>query len=331
MTSNSYRPFSIISRYQSFPIFISNNSTHFCPQIFIHGLVVKDPVVGFYFVDHIHRVNLLDDPRSSRLHNQEKDAHREIESTIQMIEKKMSVLEEKKSEAADLTAVIEKLKNANRTAPEISLHSLQLHILNEEIKQLTREIEITKDSIGEMKQLLRDLEDDKIHQLERQQDVQKQINALEAQLVVENRQSQVLVSHLMTMQAPTTATTVVIESEQSDEQKDDNAQSVHLPPTRLERELNLLALKKRLNLQQRENRKLKEIAEVAKQEPPTTEKSIVHVPKWVEMLNDTLEKSKTLRIKAKSKANESTDAGEVMNFKEKLSFFISHAHDADDE
>jgi DNA invertase Pin-like site-specific DNA recombinase len=105
--------------------------------------------------------------------------------------------------------------------------------------------------------------------------------------------------------------------------------------TRVEREMELLNLKKQLEIEKGELKRLRDIAEEAKSEvaralemasqsPAQVSATGKHlVPTWVKLLNENTKRSDTIRVKAKQKAKDAIEAGAVMNFKDKLLFFTS--------
>jgi hypothetical protein len=110
--------------------------------------------------------------------------------------------------------------------------------------------------------------------------------------------------------------------------------------SRVEREMQLILLRKRLESERKQTEQLRAIAALAKQEVERAlEMARLHsqqelragakpiVPKWIQMLNEHSNKSATIRKLAKHKADSAVDLGGVMSFRDKILFFTS-AQDA---
>jgi hypothetical protein len=101
--------------------------------------------------------------------------------------------------------------------------------------------------------------------------------------------------------------------------------------TRIEREFEVLALRKELERQKQETEMLKQISDRAKDEVSKimevkTQSGDGKVPEWIKQLNNYAAMSQTIRIKTKKQGQVS---GENMTFQEKMLLFTANQHNDD--
>ena len=223
---------------------------------------------------------------------------------------------------------------------------------------LEEEIATSQQAVKEITTVVETLEQDQGDQLARQQQIQNVIDEVKAQLAqqteirsdihqqlselkssyekakgdekalkqIAQRASQVKVTQ------PAPAASVAGGSHAKKAEGDGaifGMQLNHIKPmTRVEREMELLSLKRQLELEKGETERLKGIASQAKDEidkalaMPAEERS-GKKPQWIKLLNDNASKSQTIRFNVKEKQQIAVENGGVMSFRDKLLFFTA--------
>jgi len=258
------------------------------------------------------------------------------------IEREKEVMKIKKNTLKMKKDEIEKLKVSLKSKTG---HDLKISKVEEEAEELEKEIETRSRAITDMNNVVETLEQDEDDQLARQQQVQSEINHLKRQLA---EQSVIRVDmytklnslkHNFEKARDDSALRAVADQANdvkivagSHAKKGEGAFGLELnhitPMTRVEREMELLSLKRQLHLETAETERLRAIADQAKEYIEKALKMQAEErggkkPQWVKLLNENATKSATIRINVKEKAAAAVESGGVMSFREKLLFFTS--------
>lgn len=165
--------------------------------------IAHDPIVGQYFIDHVSRRNLLDDPRSTKPQEQMREVKSFVDQAAADISKTEDILKSKAMELAKVQnqAEIEEKRlqeqlNAGRKTEaerQIILEKIdekraQVQSLQTEVKQIETHVETTKKQVHEVTAVIETLEADKVDQLDRQKQIQQEIAQLKQEL---SHQSQI--------------------------------------------------------------------------------------------------------------------------------------------
>ncbi|KAJ3290642.1 Protein wwc2 [Borealophlyctis nickersoniae] len=312
--------------------------------------IAYDNQLGKYFIDHVNQRNVLDDPRSTQASTQMelmksyiRDANDKAENRATIFKKKSEALVTAKQEASRLKA------SAAKDDKKVAEKEAENRKLEAETEALRKEVDSLHADVDEMRALAERLEkDDATDQLAQQQRVQAEINALKVQLQEEQQKKETLEREIQELQStfqqkmladmraaagvtgpmptPKAAPTRPQSSAPAPVTEAKSAE----PQTRIEREMELLALKRKLEQEQREQTLLRTVAEKAKAEV-TSAMKMEHinkdasgkpiVPQWIKALNNYASASATVRSNIKSKANK---GGDQLTFREKLLLFTSH-------
>ncbi|TPX45824.1 hypothetical protein SeMB42_g03777 [Synchytrium endobioticum] len=313
--------------------------------------IAHDDLCGTYFIDHINQTTLLDDPRTDKAKKQVEEMKQFVKSGA--IEAILENFTKKMEELKAIEENIGKMDAGERKESEL----LNAKRLRHETEELKSDMETLKHDIEAMKQLAAKLEETESSQLERQRDVQREIEAVKAELDREVAAKQELQMEIQRIQQSfniaipedleqeldpcqpirplspiTTSPTSALDTLDSDIQgllTDANDDFVYpqasQPVTRIEREMTLLALKKKL---QNERDLVHELIDVKKVAEQVIEDPSHHKPEWIKQVNQYASKSKTLRAKIKGKAQHQVDE---LTFREKMLFYTAHQIQADTE
>lgn len=189
-------------------------------------------------------------------------------------------------------------------------------------------------------------------QLDRQKKVQLEINAVEAQLEQEMEKQREIRKVLDGLRKGTGDPSASVDANADGANSTMVASTITTPVkeqptttlptrqlfgTRVEREMQLIMLRKRLENERQQTERLREIAEIARKEVaramelaalPRSQDDLRRngravVPEWIQLLNAHSNKSADIRKMAKNKAESAVGLGSVMSFSEKLLFFTS--------
>ncbi|KAI3646852.1 hypothetical protein MP228_009780 [Amoeboaphelidium protococcarum] len=301
--------------------------------------IAYDEAVGRYFIDHLNKRNLLDDPRDNKPKEQLKQVQQHIESATSVIQSKQKTLRLKKDELAKFKQQMMKEQNIASSDP------------TDEVIQLQNDIEQSSQAVDAIKQVIQDLELDQTDQLTRQKQILEKIDQLKQDLEEQARVRAGLEEHLTEMkqnfehskqddaaleQAMASATEVITGTIRIKKQKQTPSSEANTSTqsmkqqTRIEREFELLSLQKQLQIEQDEIARLKEIAQRAKAEiakalaMPYDQRQAGKKQLWIQLMIENANKSQTIRFNMKQKYNSAVDAGDVLNFREKMLFFTSN-------
>ncbi|TPX38361.1 hypothetical protein SmJEL517_g00192 [Synchytrium microbalum] len=313
--------------------------------------IATDPLIGTYFIDHINKQTLLDDPRSDKHKRQVDEIKSFVKSgAIDAVEKNLT----KKLQHLQIVEenVLKKEGDGDVSASELE-NAVRLRAETEELKT---EMEALKADIESMKRLAERLEETETSQLERQQQIQREIETVQAELAKEVAAKEELQKELKTMQQKfdipeeaqadfgtfddDVSTVSSIESSPTESsinkylplfdtiprrRTGDEVASDFIYPTikgesvtRVERELTLLTLKKKLKTERDLVQELIDVKKIAIQ--VNDETSLHSKPEWIAQINQYAARSKTIRAKINKKRDKNVDA---LTFREKMLFYTT--------
>lgn len=302
--------------------------------------VVEDPVIGRYFIDHVNKRNVLDDPRDKVSLQHMTEVKKHVEDTKKNIAEKTGTLRMKKEEMNKLKAA---LKAGSGPNPEMDR-------AQSEIEKLETDITSSSKAVEQMDTVLEAMEEeDDNAQLERQRAIQSEIDSVKQKLTLQVETRERIHKNLSEMgQKFATANRGDLKKMAetfSDEPSKDSgiASGSHaspsdngvfgmelkpVPKSRIERELELLELRRQLDIETAETNRLKKVAEQAREEIEKAMEmedgdALGRKPEWIQKLNNYASKSQTVRLNVRKKQAESVESGDVLSFRQKLLFFTS--------
>ena len=237
-------------------------------------------MIGRYWIDHINKRNVVDDPRTG-VGEQKLDAVRaaldqgkhDIQMQEGQLQKKLLELQQSQQKVKEM--------RTNEPQHRIAEEEAKVKKLSEETEQAQAQVSTLKADLGEVTQIVNRLDVDNNDQLVRQQQVQKEIEALRQTLDKEIQAKQKLQIELEDLhslmvrdaapadnaaQEAVKQVGLAIEASRSSAPKAGTEAKSLDKMTRIERELELLALKKKLESQKEQTAKLLEIRNLAKAE-----------------------------------------------------------------
>ncbi|RKP00114.1 hypothetical protein CXG81DRAFT_19880 [Caulochytrium protostelioides] len=320
--------------------------------------IARDPIVGRYFIDHNSGRNLLDDPRSTTVSTQLSQMHGYLREQHDAVVAKETEVRQKAAAITALVAEIQALRDqiGKTRGPDRQVLTKQLASLSQQLRALTDEHAALKESLVSMKADVDDMKaladrlaaDQTLDQVEQQKRVVAEIEALKQQISEEEKSKQAVEKRLVDLQnkyklkndveivqihiSPAVMNAMgIFDAHGASRNAESPAGGENR--TRLEREMELLHLKKRLAQEQRQRAYLEALADKAKNEIAFAMHQDHNnldlfgrpvVPQWVKTLNNYANASATVRSHIQGKANA---AGEALSFREKMLLFTSQNQD----
>lgn len=304
-------------------------------------VVAQDPIIGRYFIDHIRKRNVVDDPRrtASSFSDQLKQVLAQLSNTESLLLTKKETLALRQQELVALESLKSVKSQLETDRSEQDLKQLCLALAQDilRLEALFKDLKTTADRI----QADTTLPD----QLPRQQQIQQEILQLKDAIIDEQQVQHTLFQSLqqavcsLAPQEKEVHQLVAKAAQAFSSNLEANNQGTHLEsnlngynrqPTRVEREIEYTVLKRRLQEERLQTARLKEVAEAAQLQVERAlrmaddTKRVGHLkPEWIRLLNQYAHQSSAIKRQARERAISAVQEGGVMSFKEKLLFFTS--------
>lgn len=320
-----------------------------------------DQSCGVYFIDHLTQSTYVDPPWDKRVQrhhelliehlerekqrlNMKKKLAADKRAELEKAEQKLSELEKRKQDivaetetTSDKTAVVEATRLIEEQKQSIERQS-------QELVQEQSEVDELEQRLNELIQLNQRLATSNNAQLDQVRELTKQIRSIRTMMQVESNQRQALLDYIvklrqemLDLEKSRSGEELAEAVEEPKEQESEavavveKAETKPLPEiateldesrrTQLEMEIELLALKKRLQAEMRERLNLEKLSEsVSQEKQKLVQNTDSRVPEWIKKINIYAAQSKELRVKI----NESQRANpDKLSFTEKMLFFTA--------
>ncbi|KAJ3038803.1 Protein wwc2 [Rhizophlyctis rosea] len=328
--------------------------------------IAEDPLVGTYFIDHLSQRNILDDPRTTTATTQMQQMKEHITQASQKASQREADHKKKQSALADAQRELDRLRKSSSPEANIKDAEQKRDKLERDVAATQSEVEGLRKDVEALKALADRLERDSlpsaqpIDQLVQQKAVQTEIDSLRLKLREEQDKKAALEAEIEELQGQYQKKLLenvrkeagVVGGEERKERGGrkmsvgqggaaagrmgaPSREALPIPSakftTRLDREMELLALRRRIEQEQREQALLTQVAQKAKTEVAQA-MTMEHVnkdqfgrpviPQWVKALNNYASASATIRSNIKTKA--ASSGGDQLSFREKMLLFTSH-------